>query len=68
MSHTDFVPRFRDIREYTDRPFDCATHGQVFMVLQFDEITDDPTGTYCAKCIKEFFDKPANGIKRAQLR
>lgn len=42
-------PRFLDIREYTDAPFDCPTHGQVFQVLQFN---DDPARCYCAACFE----------------
>lgn len=45
-------PSFRDVREFTDTPFECSVHGTVTEVLQFN---GDTERCYCVACIETLF-------------
>lgn len=56
------TPRFRDLREITDTPFECPTHGEVHQVLQFN---DELARSYCAACVEDHL--VASGVQLVEM-
>jgi hypothetical protein len=58
-------PQLIDIRQTTDKPFVCPTHGQVYAVLQFN---DDYSRCYCTTCLEQFIIGQAEVVQLAVMQ